>query len=144
MPKTSTGQEEMLFRFAESQFYRMVGKVDRKKTIEVLQVDCYHNPRLIERFEHTQSRFKHKGFPDSHLAFHGTWEVNIDSIMRQGLKIGGESVDMAHADNFGRGVYTAMDPAICHRFSGGEVTNMNFINAFAYVFAYVGVLAHIR
>ena len=56
MPNASAGQEDMLFRFAKSQFYRMVGKVDRKKTIEVLQVDCYHNPRLIERFEHTQRR----------------------------------------------------------------------------------------
>ena len=111
----------MLFRLAESQFHRTLQSNHNSlgSSAKVTQVDCYHNPALIERYERKHCELKEKGYDERRFVFHGTREDNIDSILSDGFKIGGIDTKVANGNVFGVGIYTAVDPGLSACYAKG-------------------------
>jgi hypothetical protein len=80
----------------------------------VTQVDVYESETTRRAFEDTKAEFQRfKKSTAEVWVFHGTSDVNIDSIMTTGFKVGGRDpgVPVANGSSYGVGVYTATGPA---------------------------------
>ncbi|MCO5567021.1 hypothetical protein L7F22_020704 [Adiantum nelumboides] len=102
--------DDMHFRIAESQFYRMCK--DRKQKVE--KVEYTWNQELDDRYQIKKQLFeKEKKAVNELLVFHGTTKESIDKIVREGFKVGGEKgVPIRCGAAYGHGVYTAASPEI--------------------------------
>eukprot|EP00455_Lapot_gusevi_P000749 TRINITY_DN10333_c0_g1_i2.p1 TRINITY_DN10333_c0_g1~~TRINITY_DN10333_c0_g1_i2.p1 ORF type:complete len:426 (-),score=100.83 TRINITY_DN10333_c0_g1_i2:128-1405(-) len=101
--------EELHFRLAESQFFRMCGQ--NAAQYQVTLVQYIVNPALKERYEQFKQEQKNEGHKtEEYLTFHGTSQAAIDNIVREGFKIGGQGVPVASGAVHGHGVYVSEDP----------------------------------
>ncbi|XP_070565989.1 uncharacterized protein [Ptychodera flava] len=100
------------FRLAESQFYRLLAT---GANVRIEKVDYVVSPGLVKRFRKARENLERKrGVDKSYpvLAFHGTADDNIDSIVREGFKVPGED-GFQHATDtgfYGSGVYFSEYP----------------------------------
>jgi len=101
--------EDLHFRIASSQFYRMAPSALWK----VVKVDLVVNPVLLHRYH---SFFKTHAVQEELLLFHGTSNTTISSILSHGFKIGGVDVKMATGAVHGQGVYLSEDPQFALRY----------------------------
>lgn len=89
----------------ESQFLRAGGNAfGHVSCVEVL-----YNPKLVSKYNNKQLKFqRERKNVDEFFVFHGTRQENIDLILRDGFKVGGQDgVVVAHGAALGPGVYTA-------------------------------------
>ncbi|XP_046570910.1 protein mono-ADP-ribosyltransferase PARP14-like [Haliotis rubra] len=105
--------EDLHFRTAESQFYRLLGTSG--STYCVTKVDYVVNPALIKKFRAAQVAMKAKRGPDKAepvLAFHGTNVAYIEKICEGGFKKPGDPGFVAKTDTgyYGSGVYFSEYP----------------------------------
>ncbi|XP_071112947.1 protein mono-ADP-ribosyltransferase PARP14-like isoform X2 [Haliotis cracherodii] len=105
--------EDLHFRTAESQFYRLLGTSGSKYC--VTKVDYVVNPPLIKKFRTAHAAMKAKRGPDKAepvLAFHGTNEATIGKICEGGFKKPGDPGFAAKTDAgyYGSGVYFSEYP----------------------------------
>jgi hypothetical protein len=108
--------DDTLFRFAESQFHRMFSGAGLR--FRVTKVDVVDNGDLNIRYRETKRRFEAEGKPlDELLVFHGTTDVAVDHIIREGFKIGGKDTEMRSGACYGYGVYTVENPQVAMRYS---------------------------
>ncbi|ORZ38224.1 hypothetical protein BCR44DRAFT_1459095 [Catenaria anguillulae PL171] len=105
---------------SESRAYdleEMEAAVARSREFELVDVEYVDNPALREAFEATRSRFEADGKESEELlVYHGTLLENIEPIVRQGFKIGGQSCQESRYPDkslvrwflsLGYGIYTA-------------------------------------
>ena len=101
---------DMHFRLAESQFLRLTelcGSGDKVKSVEF-----FTNLPLAERFAKKKLEFKQKyktqlSLTETVLAFHGTEEKNIESIMKENF-----SMEHCRRGVHGKGIYLSEFPDI--------------------------------
>ena len=107
-PGSSYTKELCEYNMAFAQFSRLVEGCQPK----VQKIDVYENPAMQARFDAEQARMAGEGIvADVTWVFHGTSTCsNIESIMVEGFKVGGEDVPVAHGSVYGRGVYSATSP----------------------------------
>ncbi|CAF0731653.1 unnamed protein product [Adineta steineri] len=104
--------DEVHFRLAESQFYRLLSGY---ATASVTKVEYVCNPVLIKNFNKARDELKEqRGVEYSYpvLAFHGTAVANIQPICETGFKIPGQK-GFKHATDsgyYGRGTYFSEYP----------------------------------
>ena len=105
-----TDEMQMHFRIAESQVLRMLQR-NTGSSLTLKSVDYYQNPTLISHFKKKQDEFKKKyrGQMEEKpvLAFHGTDEKNIDSIVKDNL-----SMTKKHRGVYGSGIYFSEFPDV--------------------------------
>ncbi|XP_077979334.1 uncharacterized protein LOC144434691 [Glandiceps talaboti] len=100
------------FRLAESQFYRLLPPGVQ---IRIKKVDYAVSPEVVKRFRKAQEMLRKKRGEDSSypvLAFHGTADANIDSIVKDGFKVPGQD-GFKHSTDigiYGRGLYFSEYP----------------------------------
>ncbi len=103
---------ELHYRFAESQFLRM--QTTHVKSIN--SIDYYINPVLVRKFTTMEDGMKKKyGIQKEGkviLAFHGTNPTNIDSIMKDNLRLDKLSTNTGNKGNFGAGIYFSEFPNV--------------------------------
>lgn len=77
---------------------------------------------LHERYEKKKQQFIAENKPVNEiLIFHGTLRENIDKIVKEGFKVGGEEgVAIRCGAAYGHGVYAAADPEISVHYSKGH------------------------
>ncbi|ESP03210.1 hypothetical protein LOTGIDRAFT_171695 [Lottia gigantea] len=105
--------DQIHFRLAESQFYRLLSGMDAKYSID--KVEYVVNPVLVKRFQESRNDLKKaRGESLSYpvLAFHGTKKENIIKICTDGFKAPGESGFHMRTDTgwYGAGVYFSEYP----------------------------------
>ncbi|KAI5066362.1 hypothetical protein GOP47_0018986 [Adiantum capillus-veneris] len=110
--------DEMHFRFAEAQFFRMSTNKIRK----VKKVEFVWNQVLYDRYQNVKQQFLAERKPvDEILVFHGTNAESIDKIVKEGFKVGGtDGVPIRCGTAYGHGVYTAANPDTSIPYSGGS------------------------
>ncbi|KAG0617383.1 hypothetical protein M758_5G185900 [Ceratodon purpureus] len=109
--------EEIHFRMAESQFFRML----KNRSLKVTKVDFIKNLQLEERFDRKKEEFKSANVTvDQRFVFHGTDAGAIDKIAIEGFKIGGQGVAIKCGASYGYGVYTAVNPDISVAYCKGS------------------------
>lgn len=101
------------FRLAESQFYRLISGSGNSFTVNKVQYVV--NPPLVKHFHKAiDDMKKHRGGKMSYpiLAFHGTQEANIKSIVENNFKVPGQQGFAHRTDTgfYGRGVYFSEYP----------------------------------
>ncbi|CAC5391546.1 unnamed protein product [Mytilus coruscus] len=101
------------FRLAESQFYRLISGSGNSFTVNKVQYVV--NPLLVKHFHKAiDDMKKHRGGKMSYpiLAFHGTQEANIKSIVENNFKVPGQQGFAHRTDTgfYGRGVYFSEYP----------------------------------
>eukprot|EP00039_Didymoeca_costata_P033242 m.41482 g.41482 ORF g.41482 m.41482 type:complete len:648 (+) comp9771_c0_seq1:75-2018(+) len=89
------------------QFMKMMGQ---HRQLKVSHVDVYENQNTRRIFKETEQEFQQEGKGSLIWAFHGTSEENIETIMKEGFKVGGKEVKIANGKAYGTGVYTATGP----------------------------------
>ncbi|KAI5066361.1 hypothetical protein GOP47_0018985 [Adiantum capillus-veneris] len=110
--------DEMHFRFAEAQFFRM----STNKNQKVKKVELVWNQVLYDRYQKVEQQFLLQSKPvDEILVFHGTNGESIDKIVKEGFKVGGtDGVPIRYGAAYGHGVYTAANPDTSIPYSGGS------------------------
>jgi uncharacterized protein YegL len=109
-------RKESAYRFAEAQFLRFAAKTGTAYT--VTQVDVVHNRELEAKYE--EFKAANRAFFER-LVFHGTAEQNIESIARNGFRIGGvDGHPLANGAALGNGVYCSEDPAVAASYIRGS------------------------
>lgn len=113
--------EQIHFRLAESQFYRLM----EQRECRVTKVEYVISPAVVKRFEKAREdlvalRGKEKTAKgdvacefDPVLGFHGTELKNIKPICENGFRVPGKSSDFKHSTDagwYGRGVYFSEFP----------------------------------
>ncbi len=88
----STNQKHLQFRFAEHlliERHRLGSSSNGQyqfRHLEVDYIEAVHNPALEKKFDETKKKFKSRGISDDEvLAFHGTPQQNVDSILQNNL-----------------------------------------------------------
>lgn len=101
--------EQLHFNEAAAQFHLMMGAQRGARAREVLIVV---NETLSAQFEKKKETLRDAGKATSEVwVFHGTGsQANIDSILSDGFRVGGEGVAIQNGAAYGRGVYTATGP----------------------------------
>lgn len=111
----ATDDLDMNFRLAESQFLRL----GLSKSNKVKSVDYYINPSLLKKFRLKQEEFQIKYHEGTNtncvLAFHGTAEENIESIVRNNF-----SMDKCRRGMYGAGIYFSEFPNISEGYAVGS------------------------
>lgn len=110
---------QLHFRIAESQFLRLARRLGQTN-MEVICVDFYKNPTLIEKFEAMQEKMK-ATYPDQEeskhiLAFHGTEIKNIESIVTENFDIKKLSSSSGDSGWYGAGIYFSEFPDISFQY----------------------------
>ncbi|TRY69333.1 hypothetical protein TCAL_04452 [Tigriopus californicus] len=101
---SSSNPDDILYRIAESTFYRSGQNSNRK----IKSVEYVTNPTFENDFLQQKGDFKRKGIPDDEiLAFHGTSSTNVDNILKTNLSLN-YSTRFAH----GKGLYFSEYPAV--------------------------------
>jgi hypothetical protein len=102
--------DSLLFREAESQFLRMLPVGKKAKVVEVEYID---NGDLNVQYCEKKKAFTENGEGyKEFFVFHGTDEVAISKIVKEGFRIGGEGITIKHGAVYGRGIYTVEDPSV--------------------------------
>ena len=112
----ANNEEDLHFRIAESQFLRLVRHGRSTATADVKSVDYYINPPLVNKFNQKMKYFKTK-YGDCEeskyiLAFHGTAEENIQSIVTKNFSIDKLSANTGDKGHYGAGLYFSEFPTI--------------------------------
>ncbi|XP_064647654.1 uncharacterized protein LOC135500253 [Lineus longissimus] len=108
--------DQLHFRLAESQFYRLMSGDSDNSGCRVDRVEYVVNPKLVKKFREAREDLKkHRSEKMSYpvLAFHGTDEDNIRPICETGFRVPGEQ-GFSHATDtgwYGLGVYFSEYPA---------------------------------
>eukprot|EP00899_Mesostigma_viride_P023669 jgi/Mesvir1/4487/Mv25489-RA.1 len=76
----------------------------------ILRVELVLNPTLMAAYQSKKELLFDAGYPEELLMWHGTAATNLESIVRQGLLIGGQGVPVRHGTALGTGVYLGGDP----------------------------------
>ena len=107
-PGASFSKELAEYNMAFAQFSRLVEGFRPK----IDKIDVYENPVLEANFKAEEAKMAREGIStEATWVFHGTSSnSNIDSIMLDGFKVGGEGVPVANGTAYGRGVYSATSP----------------------------------
>ena len=89
------------FSTAESKFLSSLSKRPGHPGYRVDSIDLVINPDILTDFQHKQAEFAKSGKPAKCvLAFHGTREENIDSIIQSNF-----SLDRIKRSMYGHGIY---------------------------------------
>lgn len=78
-----------------------------QRTHRVTGVDMYINTKLQHAYNMEKQRLQNS---EEQFVFHGTHPDSILPIMREGFKIGGQDIAIAHGVAYGQGIYTATGP----------------------------------
>lgn len=110
-----TDSEEFHFRLAESQFLRLMRRLNMTNG-EVTSVEYYINPELERRFKIMQVAMKAK-YPKGEeseviLAFHGTKLENIDPIVKNNFDIQRLGASTGDKGYYGAGIYFSEFPSV--------------------------------
>jgi hypothetical protein len=109
---------EIYYNFAESHFRRMAANSNpplSPQQATIKSIDIVINQDLSVQFEKTKREFKRKSIPDDEiLAYHGTDEKNINSILETNLQLG-----YARRQLYGKGNYFSEFPAISLGYGDG-------------------------
>ena len=93
--------EEKMYRYAESQYYRMAGaaglKVASQRTLclmsyhgallQIKSITLIHNRRLQNAFDNRRAKLEKSVRDNVILAFHGTSEQAIDTIAKDNFDV---------------------------------------------------------
>ena len=107
---------EMYYSFAEAHFLRMAAKRGKRlHQTRITSIDIVINKDLEAKFEATKRSFKTNGIPVNEiLAYHGTHPDNIDSILKDNLKL-----IYAKRQVYGKGNYFSEFPSISLSYGEG-------------------------
>ena len=72
------------------------------------RVEFLYNPDVLQRFLDVTQELS--GGSDPIWVFHGTHSSFLDSIAREGFKVGGQDVSVRNGASYGHGIYTARGP----------------------------------
>jgi len=92
----------------------------KRNNVKIAKIENILKPELVVRFERRWNQLKGtrgEALAQPKIAYHGTAEANINSILERGLLVPGmgEGGDVRHAtDNgwWGKGIYLAPDPGL--------------------------------
>jgi hypothetical protein len=105
------------FQTASSQFYHHMQSQSQKITM----VEVYENATLEVAYENKKNDLAAKGRGVNEVwVFHGTKSQNVQLIMADGFKVGGQGVPVATGTKFGQGVYTATSPTDPSTYTRGD------------------------
>ncbi len=106
------------FRYAESHFLRMIQRHPdalRLKNAAIESIDFVYSQELNSKYESMAEAFKAAGIPTKEvLAYHGTAEANIDSILKTNL-------NRKERQAYGPGFYFSEFPAISLGYGSGLI-----------------------
>ncbi|KAJ3048283.1 hypothetical protein HK097_010706, partial [Rhizophlyctis rosea] len=95
-PTREIHQHEAEFALCDSRFKRYQSKYGNGAAYQVTKVKRVENPKLRAAYKALRARFKSESIPYEQIyVFHGTAEKNIEPILCEGFKIGGEEVPIA-------------------------------------------------
>ena len=94
-PQSVDYRELREYNMAHAQLMRLAGSGAMRHLIT--RIEVYDNPPLRETFEAESARMAARGVPvDETWVVHGTAAGNVEAIMTQGFKVGGEGIPIAH------------------------------------------------
>lgn len=102
----SISKELEEFQRASAQFYH-----HHSRNSKVTMVEVYENDELKQKYLEKKNEFIQKYGENTKeiWVFHGTAAVNVQSILSDGFKIGGQDIDVANGTKYGQGIYTATE-----------------------------------
>jgi hypothetical protein len=110
-------REQDEFNFASGQMQRLQPDGDATNS-RVRKVVVYENPFVTALYASKQSAMIQTGPCRELWVFHGTAEQNIEAIMSEGFKVGGNgTIEIRNGAVHGKGVYTATGPNTPVRYS---------------------------
>ncbi|KAJ3044880.1 NFX1-type zinc finger-containing protein 1 [Rhizophlyctis rosea] len=119
-PGRAISEFEPIFALCDSRFKRYQHLHNTGTNYHVTKVKYIINPMLETAYSKIEREFKAKGLETEEIyVFHGTDEKNIEPILREGFKIGGQEVKMAVGAMHGPGVYLAVNSAISVGYARG-------------------------